>query len=101
MYTDLVGYTALAQSDESLALDVLKKHREVMRPILQKHGGTEVKTMGDAFLVEFRSALEAVECAVEMQTVNRASGADDRESKVSLRIGIHVGDVVHEGGDIY
>lgn len=100
MYTDLVGYATLAQSDEKLALDVLKKHREMMRPILQKHGGTEVKTMGDAFLVEFRSALEAVECAIEMQDMIRESGAEPEEGKTNLRIGIHVGDVVHEGGDI-
>ena len=101
MYTDLVGYTALAQSNERLALDVLKRHRDLMRPILEKHGGTEVKTMGDAFLVEFRSALEAVECAIEMQDITREGGAESEEGKTSLRIGIHVGDVVHEGGDIF
>ena len=101
MFADLVGYTALGQKDESLSLEVLKNARERLRPIISKHNGTEIKTMGDAFLIEFGSALEAVECAIDMQS---ASNNDDRaaaQNGLPLRIGIHVGDVVHDGGDVY
>jgi adenylate cyclase len=100
MFTDIIGYTAMAQADESRALDLLRKHRELARGVFQKHGGTVVKTTGDGFLVEFASALVATECAVGLE---RAFGEDERlaGTGVKMRIGIHVGDVVHEEGDIF
>ena len=99
MFTDLVGYTAMAQADEPRTLEVLRGYREVVRPILARHGGREVKTMGDGFLVEFASALAATNCGVEMQTAMRDFGKGGE--KVKFRVGIHVGDVVHEGGDVF
>lgn len=102
MFSDVVGYTALTQSDESLALDVLEAHRKLLRPIFSKHGGREVKTIGDAFLVEFRSALDAVSCGVEMQqTLSSHNEAVTKLMRVQIRVGIHVGDVVERDGDVY
>jgi adenylate cyclase len=67
MFTDMVGYSALAQRDEVLALELLGEHRAFLRPAFLKHQGQEVKTIGDGFLVEFASAVAAVNCAVELQ----------------------------------
>jgi adenylate cyclase len=102
MFTDIVGYTRMVQSNESLALELLSEHREVIRPLLPAHGGTEVKTIGDAFLVEFRSALEAVLCAVEIQKrMAERNAKTPVQRRVEVRVGVHLGDVVHEGGDVY
>ncbi|MHB2037082.1 MAG: adenylate/guanylate cyclase domain-containing protein [Nitrososphaerales archaeon] len=101
MFTDVVGYTSYAQRNESEALKVLEEHREVLRSILPKHDGQEVKTMGDAFLIEFPSALEAVRCSISIQQEMKDKNASTSENKcLALRIGIHLGDVVHNQGDI-
>ena len=100
MFTDMVGYTAMTQKNESRAIDLLKRHRDLLRPVIIRSGGSEVKTIGDAFLVEFSSALAAAECAAEMQNAVREYNSEYSES-LQVRIGIHVGDVIHEGGDVY
>ncbi|HYB75726.1 MAG TPA: adenylate/guanylate cyclase domain-containing protein, partial [Nitrososphaerales archaeon] len=102
MFTDIVGYTRMSQSDERLALELLAEHRELVRPLLLSHGGTEIKTIGDAFLVEFKSALDGVLCAVEIQKqMSERNSSVPRERRLELRVGVHLGDVVHEGGDVY
>src|SRR5919197_4611360 len=67
MFTDMVGYSALSQRDDKLALELLEEHRQLLRQIFPKFNGAEIKTIGDGFLVEFNSALEAAECAIEIQ----------------------------------
>jgi adenylate cyclase len=101
MFTDVVGFTTLGQTNENLALQLLEEHRGVVRPIVAKYRGVEVKTIGDAFLVEFVSALEAVECAIDIQTaMHERNSVLPEKQRMQMRIGIHVGDVVHSKGDI-
>lgn len=101
MFTDIVGYTLLGQKNESLSLSLLEDQRKLVREILNRHNGREVKTIGDAFLIEFPSALDAVRCAYDIQ--GKARERNDplsEEKRVHLRIGIHLGDVVESDGDI-
>jgi len=101
MFTDMVGYTLLGQLNESLSLSLLEDQRKLIRSSLNRYNGREVKTIGDAFLIEFPSALDAVKCAYDIQRTARelnASLTEDR--RVHLRIGIHLGDVVESEGDI-
>jgi len=101
MFTDMVNYSAMAQRNEDFATEALERHRRLLRPILRKYNGREVKTIGDAFLVEFASALEAVKCAVEIQSaLRRANAMSARGRRILVRIGIHLGDVIPRGSDI-
>ena len=102
MFTDMVGYSALAQRDDRLALELLEEHRRLLREIFPRFNGTEIKTIGDAFLVEFGSALEAAQCAIEIQrTLAKRNHDVTSDRRIKLKIGIHIGDVIHRDGDVY
>ena len=101
MFTDMIGYTALGQRNESLSLELVEEQRKLVRPILKKHNGREVKTIGDAFFVEFPSALDAVRCAYDIQRATREFNISlPEQGRLHLRIGVHLGDVVESNGDI-
>ena len=102
MFTDMVGYTALTQADEGKAMKLLETHNRLIRPTLAKYHGIEVKTIGDSFLVEFGSALDALRCAAEIQSALLAYNSSGAQgSKIIVRIGIHLGDVIHREGDVF
>jgi len=101
MFTDMVGYSAITQKDEMLALDLLEEHRIILRKIFVDFNGMEVETVGDQFFVEFTSALEAVECAVKIQeSLHKRNKSKTEERGIILRIGVHIGDVVHRGNNV-
>src|SRR5207237_9367945 len=94
--------SALSQRDEKVTQEVSEEHRQLLREIFQRFNGTEIKTIGDAFLVEFGSAIEAAQCAIEIQQTLAKRNADIApDRRIELKIGIHIGDVVHRGGDVY
>src|ERR1700719_2110716 len=102
MFTDMVGYSALSQRDDKLALELLEEHRQLLREIFPRFNGNEIKTIGDAFLIEFNSALEAAQCAIEIQrTLAKRNHDVTSDRRIELKIGIHIGDVVHRDGDVY
>jgi adenylate cyclase len=102
MFTDMVGYSSLSQKDEALALRALEEHRAIIRPLITKHNGREIKTIGDAFLVEFPSALSATNCAIEIQkTFFEQAESVPSEAVIRLRIGLHVGDIVSKENDVF
>ena len=102
MFTDVVGYGSMTQRNEELALELLQLHREMLRPMFRSYGGNEIKTMGDAFLVEFQSALQAARCAIAIQReLRQYNGSVAEERMIQVRIGLHIGDVVFESNDVY
>src|SRR5213080_5575290 len=102
MFTDMVDYTTMSEINEALALTLLEEHRGLLRPVFVRHGGREVKTIGDGFLVEFPSALEAVRCALEIQQqMYKRNQSVPSERKIQLRVAVHLGDVEHRNGDVY
>ena len=100
---DVVGYSRMMQVDEAGTLAALKSRRtEILQPLVSKHHGRIIKVMGDGVLVEFASAVEAVNCAVALQEgMAVANEAAEERRRVVLRIGINLGDVMVEGGDLY
>jgi TolB-like protein len=100
MFTDIAGYTALSQADESRALQLLREQKALVRPILELHHGRQVKSMGDGLLIEFPNALDAVECAVDLQRHVHERNAREGAEPLRLRVGIHLGDVQRLGSDI-
>jgi adenylate cyclase len=99
---DVVGYSRLVSADEADALTRLGTlRRDIIEPNIAGHSGRLFKTMGDGFLAEFASAVQAISCALAIQTeTEAAASAFDDAQKMQLRIGIHVGDVMVEGDDL-
>ncbi|TIQ33112.1 MAG: tetratricopeptide repeat protein [Mesorhizobium sp.] len=100
---DVVGYSRLTERDEVGTLATLKsRRREIVQPMISKHHGRIIKLIGDGALIEFGSAVDAVDCAVELQKAMDTANADVAEDRrIVLRAGINLGDVMVEGGDLY
>ena len=101
--TDVVGYSHLMELDESGTLDRLKSVRaDILDPAIARHNGRTVKLMGDGTLMEFSSVVEALQCAVDIQEELAVhNNAVVKTHQIQLRIGLHLGDVMVEGDDIY
>ena len=99
---DVAGYSRLIGADEEGTLNRLKAIRaEVIDPKVSEHRGRIVKTTGDGLLVEFASVIDALRCAIEWQTGMTEQKTDTSDSRIEFRIGINIGDVVVEDGDIF
>jgi len=100
MAADVVGFSRLAESDETATVAALAAlRRSQIDPAVAEHGGRIFKTTGDGVLAEFGSAVQAVICAVDIQRAI-GPGADPDAKRLVLRIGIHVGDVLVSGDDL-
>lgn len=101
MFTDMVSFTAISQRNEDLAMELLEEQRRVIRSVLPKYNGREIDTIGDGFLIEFTSSVDAVRCAVEIQSLLKAENTKrDEEKRIWIRVGIHLGDVIHNGAKV-
>ena len=95
MFTDIVGYTESMSIDEQAAIQAVRKKRSIIQPLIKEHSGVFVKEIGDGTLSYFGSAIDASTCAVKLQ----AKTFDDEF--LNIRIGIHVGDIVFDGEDVF
>ena len=95
MFTDIVGYTALMGSDEQTAMQLLEQNRNLQKPLIEQYRGKYLKDIGDAILASFSSAGDAVSCALAVQ--NALSG----DQALTLRIGIHLGDITFKDQDVF
>jgi tetratricopeptide (TPR) repeat protein len=95
MFTDIVGYTRRMGFNEADAMDLVRKNRALQLPLIDKHHGTLIKEMGDGTMARFSSALDAVRCAIEIQS------ATANHLDAQIRAGIHLGDITIENGDIF
>ncbi len=95
MFTDIVGYTAVMGQDSKKALELVRISKEIQKPLVKKHHGHWLKEMGDGAMAKFGTALDAVNCAVDIQK------AAAIELHCKLRIGIHLGDVTVENDDVF
>ncbi len=101
MITDMVGYSREMQQSEDRTVQKLMKHNQLVRAQLARHGGHEIKTMGDAFLVSFKTPLDAVKAALDIQRELSAYNTDrERMEQIVIRIGIHTGEILALDRDV-
>ncbi len=100
---DVVGYSRLMEADEAGTMAALKaRRREVLEPLVTRHRGRIFKVAGDGVLVEFASAVNALQCAVDLQhDMASANAGHPEDHHIVLRIGVNLGDVMVEGSDLY
>lgn len=95
MFTDIVGYTALMGKDEKKAFELLRKNRDIQKPLIKHYNGTWIKELGDGVLASFHTVTDAVFCAAAIhQACKNVEG-------LQLRIGIHLGEVIFENNDVF
>ncbi|MGD8511647.1 MAG: adenylate/guanylate cyclase domain-containing protein, partial [Gammaproteobacteria bacterium] len=98
---DAVGYTQMMARDEVATLETLDAYRSIMGGLIKQHGGRVVDAVGDNLLAEFPSAVDAVQCAIEIQRQLAENNAERPEDKqMRFRIGINVGDLIVIGDRI-
>jgi TolB-like protein/class 3 adenylate cyclase len=102
MFTDFVGYSSLSQKNEALALELIEEKRALIESHLTKFDGSLIKSTGDGFLLEFGSAIQAVNFANRLQiAMKERNSASDGDNIFFIRIGIHLGDVIYKDGDVF
>ncbi len=101
MFTDMVGFSRQMGVDEARMLRMLAVHNQIIQQALTEHHGHVIKTLGDAFLVDFPSVVNAVQCAQHIQDQFRTYNAEkDKAEQIHIRIGIHLGDIIQQNGDV-
>jgi adenylate cyclase len=101
LFSDIVGHTEMMQRlGDAKGREVLRAHERITRETLRAHGGTEIKTDGDSFMVSFTSVTSAVECAIALQRAF-ASHTESMPEPLHVRVGLNAGEPIEEDGDLF
>lgn len=101
MFLDAVGFTAATNADEARSMQLLEEQEALIGPVIVAHLGRQVKSTGDGLLAEFDSALKATQCGIEIQRRLDEWNSRNSSAPIRVRIGIHLGDVLERGSDIF
>ncbi len=102
MFTDMVGFSRQMGADEVRMLRLLDVHNQIIQQAVAAHHGMVIKTVGDAFLVDFPSVVHAVQCAQQIQAHLQAHNTEkEKAEQIHVRIGIHSGDIIQRDGDVF
>src|SRR5215813_7093186 len=102
MFTDIVGFSRQMGMDETRTMRLLYVHNQLIQQAVSEYHGHVIKTIGDAFLVEFPSVVHAVQCAQAIHAQLRTHNAEkEKLEQIHVRIGIHLGDIVQKDGDVF
>src|SRR5216684_1331033 len=102
MFTDMVGFSRQMGADEARMLRLLDVHNQLIQQAVAAHHGAVIKTVGDAFLVDFPSVVHAVQCAQQIQAQLHAHNTEkEKAEQIHVRIGIHSGDIIQREGDVF
>ena len=94
LFTDVSGFTSTMDTDENLAMDQVLRHKEIVSRFIQNYNGHLIKDMGDGLFVKFASAVESVQCAINIQQLINVEN-------FSIRIGIHLGEIIIKNNDVF
>ena len=94
LFTDVSGFTSTMETDENLAMDQISRHKEIVSRSIQNYNGHLIKDMGDGLFVKFASAVESVQCAINIQQLINVEN-------FSIRIGIHLGEIIIKNDDVF
>lgn len=102
LHADVVRYSQLIHLDEETTYRLLRESLDLLTSIVEKHEGQKIKEAGDAILAEFQSVTASVECAIEFQQQMHARNEEiSGDMRLEFRIGVNLGEVIHDRGDIY
>ena len=102
MFTDIVGYSAMVNKNQDHAMELLSTHDSIIEPIISENNGKVIKKIGDAIFAEFPEPMDSVKTSIDIQSeLKSRNKISDKEDKIVIRIGLHVGEVIRKDQDLF
>ena len=102
MFTDIVGYSAIVDKNQSHAMELLSMHDKIIEPIIKENNGRIIKKIGDAIFAEYSNPSESIQAAQKTQVeLSKRNSVCNPKDKIVIRIGLHIGDVIRKDDDLF